>query len=104
MDITHILPEEVFFLLLTGRLPRSDELEDLQNDFSANFELKFNNFPKHSSNIFLQFPAAGSARWRLGARSALDISASPAKRRHGVENLVSNPPSPASLDLSRFKL
>ena len=23
LDITHILPEEVFFLLLTGRLPRS---------------------------------------------------------------------------------
>ena len=30
LEITHILPEEVFFLLLTGRLPNKDELVDLK--------------------------------------------------------------------------
>ena len=35
LDITHILPEEVFFLLLTGRLPNEDELADLKKDFSS---------------------------------------------------------------------
>jgi citrate synthase len=34
LDITHILPEEVFYLLITGELPRKDELTDLQNQFS----------------------------------------------------------------------
>ena len=29
LDITHILPEEVFFLLLTGRLPNEAELSEL---------------------------------------------------------------------------
>ncbi len=33
--ITHILPEEVFFLLLTGKLPDANELVDLQNEFSS---------------------------------------------------------------------
>ena len=51
LDITHILPEEVFFLLLTGRLPRSDELEDLQNDFSANFIV-----PDYVWDIIRQMP------------------------------------------------
>ena len=36
------------------------------------------------------------------ARAAHWISAGPAKRRHGV--LMSNPPSPSNLDLSKFKL
>ena len=31
MDITHILPEEVFYLLLTGDLPSQEQLVDLQN-------------------------------------------------------------------------
>ncbi len=35
LDITHILPEEVFSLLLTGELPNDIELEDLQNQFSS---------------------------------------------------------------------
>ena len=34
LDIVHILPEEVFFLLLTGRLPKNNELKDLQNQYS----------------------------------------------------------------------
>tara|TARA_B100000287_G_scaffold195907_1_gene185026 strand:- start:560 stop:1834 length:1275 start_codon:yes stop_codon:yes gene_type:complete len=36
LDIVHILPEEVFFLLLTGRLPDSQELKDLQKQYSEN--------------------------------------------------------------------
>ena len=39
LDITHILPEEVFFLLLTGRLPNEDELVDLKKDFSSHLEV-----------------------------------------------------------------
>ena len=35
LDITHISPEEVFYLLLCGRLPNDLELKDLQNDFSS---------------------------------------------------------------------
>ena len=34
LDIVNILPEEVFFLLLTGRLPSSEELTDLQTQYS----------------------------------------------------------------------
>ncbi|MAJ33696.1 MAG: hypothetical protein CMF95_04020, partial [Candidatus Marinimicrobia bacterium] len=34
LEITHISPEEVFFLLLTSRLPDEKELEDLKRDFS----------------------------------------------------------------------
>ena len=34
LDIVNILPEEVFFLLLTGRLPKKEELADLQNQYS----------------------------------------------------------------------
>jgi len=39
LEITHISPEEVFFLLLTGRLPNKDELADLKNDFSSHLEV-----------------------------------------------------------------
>lgn len=39
LEITHILPEEVFFLLLTGRLPNKDELADLKKDFSSRLEV-----------------------------------------------------------------
>ena len=34
LDIVNILPEEVFFLLLTARLPNSEELIDLQAQYS----------------------------------------------------------------------
>ena len=34
LEITHILPEEVFYLLLTGHLPNSEELADLQKEYS----------------------------------------------------------------------
>ena len=39
LEITHILPEEVFFLLLTSRLPSKDELTDLKKDFSSHLEV-----------------------------------------------------------------
>ena len=39
VEITHILPEEVFFLLLTGRLPSKDELTDLKKNFSSHLEV-----------------------------------------------------------------
>ena len=39
LEITHILPEEVFFLLLTGRLPNKDELAGLKKDFSSHLEV-----------------------------------------------------------------
>ena len=39
LEITHISPEEVFFLLLTGRLPNKDELTDLKKDFSSHLEV-----------------------------------------------------------------
>ena len=39
LDIVHILPEEVFFLLLTGRLPNSEELVDLQAQYSEHAEV-----------------------------------------------------------------
>ena len=35
MDITHILPEEAFYLLLTGDLPNQEQLADLQNQLIA---------------------------------------------------------------------
>jgi citrate synthase len=38
-EITHILPEEVFFLLITGRLPSEIELTDLKKDFSSHLEV-----------------------------------------------------------------
>ena len=39
MEITDILPEEVFFLLLTGALPNKAELNDLQNEFSSHLSV-----------------------------------------------------------------
>ena len=39
LEITHILPEEVFFLLLTGRLPNPAELSDLQKEYSKHFKI-----------------------------------------------------------------
>ena len=62
---------------ILGQLGAKRVTEDLKsapgasifNDFSSNFGPNSIDF----SSSFLQFPAAGSARWRLGARSALDI-------------------------------
>ncbi len=39
LEITHILPEEVFFLLLTGRLPEEAELNNLKAQFSEHLKV-----------------------------------------------------------------
>ena len=39
LEMTHILPEEVFYLLLTGKLPNDAELEELQKEFSKHLEV-----------------------------------------------------------------
>ena len=39
LEITHISPEEVFFLLLTSRLPNGKELEDLKKGFSKHVKV-----------------------------------------------------------------
>ena len=39
LEMTHILPEEVFYLLLTGKLPNDSELEELQEEFSKHLEV-----------------------------------------------------------------
>jgi len=51
LEITHILPEEVFFLLLTGRLPDSTELKDLNNEFSAHL-----NVPEYVWSVLNEMP------------------------------------------------
>lgn len=34
LEITHLLPEEIFFLLITGDLPNDDELSELQHTYA----------------------------------------------------------------------
>ncbi len=51
LNITHILPEEVFFLLLTARLPNEDEVADLQKDFSSHLEV-----PDYVWNVLSEMP------------------------------------------------
>ena len=51
LEITHILPEEVFFLLLTSRLPNEEELADLKNDFSSHLEV-----PDYVWNVLSEMP------------------------------------------------
>ena len=34
LDLTHISPEEVFYLLIAGKLPDKDQLDNLKNEFS----------------------------------------------------------------------
>ncbi len=51
LDITHILPEEVFFLLLTGRLPSEEETNDLKDEFSSQL-----NVPDYVWNILKEMP------------------------------------------------
>ena len=51
LEITHILPEEVFFLLLTGKLPDSTELNDLKDEFSTHL-----NVPDYVWNVLDEMP------------------------------------------------
>ena len=39
LDITHISPEEVFYLLLTGDLPNDDALRDIQNNLKTHQDI-----------------------------------------------------------------
>ena len=52
LDITHILPEEVFFLLLTGRLPEESEQADLKKDFSSHLGV-----PGYVWNLLKEMPS-----------------------------------------------
>ena len=53
-DISHISPEEVFYLLLTGELPGSDAVNDIQNQLKNNQKVPeyvwkiLESMPKHS--------------------------------------------------------
>ena len=51
LDITHILPEEVFFLLLAGRLPDSEELNNLKKEFSTHL-----NIPDYVWKVLKEMP------------------------------------------------
>ena len=51
LDITHILPEEVFYLLLTGDLPDKDATIDIQSQFS-----KYQNVPEYIWDILSAMP------------------------------------------------
>ena len=52
MEITHILTEEVFFLLLTGKLPDENELADLKEEFSLHLAV-----PDYVWDILKNMPA-----------------------------------------------
>ncbi len=51
LDITHILPEEVFYLLLTGDLPDQDATLDIQGQFS-----EYQNVPEYIWDILSAMP------------------------------------------------
>ena len=51
LDITHILPEQVFYLLLTGDLPDQDATDDIQNQF-----LKHQNVPEYIWDVLSAMP------------------------------------------------
>ena len=51
LEMTHILPEEVFYLLLTGKLPNKVELQELQEEFSKHLIV-----PRYVWNILNQMP------------------------------------------------
>jgi len=51
LDIKHILPEEVFFLLISGEMPSKEDLEDLQNQISQN-----NTVPEHVWDVLRAMP------------------------------------------------
>ena len=51
LEMTHILPEEVFYLLLTGYLPNDSELNELQEEFSKHLSV-----PEYVWNILNEMP------------------------------------------------
>ncbi|MBC8215570.1 MAG: citrate (Si)-synthase [Candidatus Marinimicrobia bacterium] len=52
LDITHILPEEVFHLLLTGELPEDDALKDLQAQLTEHADV-----PDYVWDVLKSMPA-----------------------------------------------
>ena len=51
LEMTHIMPEEVFYLLLTGKLPNKVELKELQVEFSKHLRV-----PSYVWNILKAMP------------------------------------------------
>ena len=51
LEMTHVLPEEVFYLLLTGKLPNKVELQELQEEFSKHLSV-----PSYVWNILKEMP------------------------------------------------
>ena len=51
LDIKNILPEEVFYLLIAGKLPSNEELEDLKDEFSKHLKV-----PQYVWDILEKFP------------------------------------------------
>ena len=54
--MTHALPEEVFYLLLTGKLPNDSELKELQEEFSKHLEV-----PDYVWNVLGEMPRKHSS-------------------------------------------
>ena len=52
LDITHISPEEVFYLLLTGDLPNDAAIKDIQDQFRSNQDV-----PKYIWDLLEAMPA-----------------------------------------------
>ena len=75
LDIVNILPEEVFFLLLTGRLPNEEELLNLQNQYS-----KHSRVPSYVWSVLGKMP----------------------KDSHPMTCLLYTSPSPRDLSTSRM--
>ena len=40
-EISHLLPEEVFYLLLTGEIPNSEELSSLQGELKIDEKFRY---------------------------------------------------------------
>ena len=51
LEMTDVLPEEVFYLLLTGNLPNESELKELQEEFSKHLSV-----PEYVWNILNEMP------------------------------------------------
>ena len=51
LEMTHISPEEVFYLLLTGKIPHKTELKELQEEFSNHLEV-----PDYVWNVLKSMP------------------------------------------------
>ena len=51
LEMTHVLPEEVFYLLLTGKLPNNVELQELQEEFTKHLSV-----PSYVWNILKEMP------------------------------------------------